>query len=101
MSRRREGRAIHWAEAFGLSAAVHVGVVFFALDFINDIRFLPDSEDERPDLLVTSLVLDADTLAAATQVAITSVRQTGSSHRDPSAMRPGQRANNGTRWPPS
>lgn len=65
----RDGRAIHWAEAFGLSAAVHVGVVFFALDFINDIRFLPDTEDQRPDLLVTSLVLDADTLAAATQVA--------------------------------
>ena len=65
----RSGRAIHWAEAFGLSAAVHVGVVFFALDFINDIRFIPDAEDQRPDLLVTSLVLDADTLAAATMTA--------------------------------
>lgn len=61
---RRDGRAIHWAEAFGLSAAVHVGVVFFALDFINDIRFLPDPDDARADILITTLSFDEISVGA-------------------------------------
>ena len=66
---RDKGRAIHWAEAFALSAALHVGLIFFAFDFISEIRLRAEQAEELPDLLVTSLVLDADTLAAATQVA--------------------------------
>ncbi len=63
---RRNGRAIHWVEAFGLSALVHVGVVFFAIDFVRDLNLFQEAEETAPDLLVTSLVLDAQTLAAAT-----------------------------------
>ena len=63
----RSGRALHWAEAFGLSALVHVGAVVFVLDFVSDLQLFAPPQEDPPDLLVTSLILDAETLAAATQ----------------------------------
>ncbi len=55
----RGGKPIHWVEAFGLSALVHVGLVFFALDFVNDLNlFEPPEEDKSVDIIVTSLQFD-------------------------------------------
>ena len=55
----RGGKPIHWAEAFGLSALVHVGLVFFALDFVRDLQlFAPPDEDRAADIIVTSLQFD-------------------------------------------
>ncbi len=55
----RGGKPIHWAEAFGLSALVHVGLVFFALDFVRDLQlFQPSDEDTAADIIVTSLQFD-------------------------------------------
>ena len=60
---RRRGRAIHWAEAFGLSALVHVGMVVFVIDFVRDLELFAERPEIAPDILVTSLVLDQATLA--------------------------------------
>ncbi len=55
----RGGKPIHWFEAFGLSALVHVGLVFFALDFVRDLQLFAPSEDEiTTDIIVTSLQFD-------------------------------------------
>ncbi len=59
----RGGKPIHWVEAFGLSALVHVGLVFFALDFVNDLQLFSESEDEATvDIIVTSLQFDNITI---------------------------------------
>lgn len=58
-------RSIHWVEAFGLSALVHVGAVFLVIDFLNDIQLFRPAEEEPVDILVTSLVLDSQTIADA------------------------------------
>ncbi len=70
MSLGQKDKAIHWAEALGLSAAVHVGAAYLLFNFTVDLdRLMPDDVDERPDLLITSLVLDNNAIVSATSQA--------------------------------
>lgn len=70
MSLGQKDKAIHWAEALGLSAAVHVAAAYLLFNFSVDLdRLMPDEADERPDLLITSLVLDNNAIVSATSQA--------------------------------
>ena len=54
MSLLHNDKAIHWAEALGLSAAVHAGAAFLLFNFSVDLdRLIPDAPPERgtPDHL--------------------------------------------------
>lgn len=63
-------KAIHWAEALGLSAVVHIGAAYLLFNVAIDLENLvPDAEPERNDLLITSLVLDTNALISATSQA--------------------------------
>lgn len=65
-----EDKAIHWAEALGLSALVHVGAAYLLFNVAIDLDSLvPEPEPERSDLLITSLVLDTNALISATSQA--------------------------------
>ncbi len=67
MSLRPNEKAIHWAEALGLSAVVHVGAAYLLFNFTVDLdRLIPEKTPERPDLLITSLVLDNNAIVSAT-----------------------------------
>ena len=62
-----EDKAIHWAEALGLSTIVHVGAAYLLFNVAIDLDGLvPEPEPERNDLLITSLVLDSNALISAT-----------------------------------
>ena len=70
MSLLHNDKAIHWAEALGLSAAVHAGAAFLLFNFSVDLdRLIPDAPPERAELLITSLVLDTNALVSATNQA--------------------------------
>lgn len=63
-------KVIHWAEALGLSAVVHVGAAYLLFNTAIDLEnFIPEAPPERNDLLITSLVLDTNALISATSQA--------------------------------
>ena len=63
-------KAIHWAEALGLSATVHIAAAYLLFNFTVDLdNLLPDETPERADLLITSVTLDAAALVSATSQA--------------------------------
>lgn len=59
-------KPIHWAEAFGLSALVHVGLVYLLLNTVVDLDTLFAPTAAAPEeLQITSLAIDTGTLTSA------------------------------------
>ncbi len=57
-------RSVHWIEAFGFSAVLHLGAATLMFGLVGPIDFsLPDIHT-GPELVVTNLTLDQATLAA-------------------------------------
>jgi hypothetical protein len=59
------GSGLHWVEAFGFSVVIHAGLVFLVLDANIDLSRLRLSRPDLAEVVVTSLTLDAQTLADA------------------------------------
>jgi hypothetical protein len=58
-------KPLHWAEAFGLSALVHVGIAYFVLTTVVDLRDVFDTpEQTAPSLQITSLSVESSTLTS-------------------------------------
>lgn len=59
-------RTIHWAEAFGLSAAIHAGAIYALLNFAVDLdAFQAPDDSEQVDILITSVNFSTDALISA------------------------------------
>lgn len=59
-------KPIHWAEAFGLSALLHVGLVYLLLNTVIDLDTIFAPADTPPaELQITSLAIDSGTLTGA------------------------------------
>lgn len=59
-------KPLHWAEAFGLSALVHVGFAYFVLTAVVDVGAVFDlQERETQDVQITSLSIDTKTVFSA------------------------------------
>lgn len=58
-------KPLHWAEAFGLSALVHVGIAYFVLTTVVDLdRVFDFAPEAAPSLQITSLSVDTSTLTS-------------------------------------
>ncbi len=58
-------KPLHWAEAFGLSALVHVGLAYFVLTTVVDLRTVFDTTEQvAPSLQITSLSVESNTLTS-------------------------------------
>ncbi len=59
-------KPLHWAEAFGLSALVHVGFAYFVLTAVVDVGAVFDlKERETPEVQITSLSIDTRNVFSA------------------------------------
>lgn len=56
----KKRRSLHWAEAFGASAVVHVGLAILAFDLIPEFDLTADDE---PELIIETILIDGDLLA--------------------------------------
>lgn len=58
-------KPIHWAEAFGLSALVHVGLTYLLLNTVVDLNTLFEpARPDVPEVQITTLALDTGSLTS-------------------------------------
>ncbi|MEL6640522.1 MAG: hypothetical protein AAFP98_04285 [Pseudomonadota bacterium] len=56
-------KPLHWVEAFGLSALVHVGFAYFVLTAVVDVGAILDlTEQDQPEVQITSLSIDTQSV---------------------------------------
>lgn len=66
MRRRGEG-PLQWIEAFGFSILLHGVVLYLLLDFLSGFTLAREDRAGLPDVQITSIVLDPEMLARATE----------------------------------
>ena len=59
-------KPLHWVEAFGLSALLHVGLTYIVFTSVVDVGTFFEAERDTPaDVQITSLAVDIDTVFSA------------------------------------
>ena len=56
----RQSRSLHWAEAFGASAVVHLIAAVLIFDLLDGLGEFDLNEQSTPEITLTSIVLDGD-----------------------------------------
>ena len=56
----RKRRTLHWAEAFGASAVVHLGAAILIFDLLDGLSPFDLNEQLTPEITLTSIVLESD-----------------------------------------
>ncbi len=58
----RDGRrrTLHWAEAFGASAVIHLGAAIFMFDLLDGLGPLTETDPDEPEIVISTIILDGE-----------------------------------------
>ncbi len=60
-------RTLHWAEAFGASAVVHLGAAILVFDLLDGFSVFDPREEPEPEIIITSIILEGELAPAPEQ----------------------------------